>query len=95
MSAPHQAAGNADSMNRSKPGSLLSMDTGNAASNAGSFSSYDKLQGMPSLSDNMHVQHANDSGTAAWGQQSMNGLAGALSVSTISHGTRGRHTHDE
>ncbi len=95
MSAPHQGAGNADSLNRSKPGSLLSMDTGNAAGNAGSFSSYDKLQGMPSLSDNMHVQHANDNGTAAWGQQSMNGFAGALSVSTISHGTSGRHTHDE
>lgn len=95
MSAPHQAAGNAESLTRSKPGSLLTMDTGNAAGDAGSFSSYDKLQGMPSLSDNMHVQHANDNGMAAWGQQSMNGFAGALSVSTISHGTRGRHTHDE
>ena len=84
MPAPHQAAGNAESLTRSKPGSLLTMDTGNAAGDAGSFSSYDKLQGMPSLSDNMHVQHAND-----------NGFAGALSVSTISHGTRGRHTHDE
>ena len=96
MPAPHQHAGNADSLNRSKPGSLLSMDTGDAAGDAGSFSSYDKLQGMPLLPDNMHVQHANDNGMAAWGQQqTMDGFASALSVSTISHGTRGRHTHDE
>jgi hypothetical protein len=95
MSAPHQGAGNAESLNRSKPGSLLSMDTGNAAGDSGSFSSFDKLQGMPSLTDNMHVQHANDTGMAAWGQQTMNGFASVLGVSTISHGSRGRHTHDE
>ncbi|KAL0031206.1 hypothetical protein WJX77_009499 [Trebouxia sp. C0004] len=95
MFAPHQGAGNAEGLNRSKPGSLLSMDTGNAARDAGSFSSYDKLQGMASLPDNMHVQHANANGMAAWGQQTMDGFASALSVSTTSYGTRGRHTHDE
>lgn len=89
MSAPHQGAGNAESLNRSKPGSLLSMDTGNAAADAGSFSAYDKLQGMTLLSDKMRVQHANGNGMAAWGQETMDGVA------TISHGTRGRHTHDE
>ena len=95
MPAPHQHAGNADSLNRSKPGSLLSMDSGNAAGQAGSFSSYDKLQGMPLLPENMRVQHANENGMAEWGQQTMDGFASAHSVSTISHGTRGRHTHDE
>ena len=95
MSPQQQSPASAEGMNRSKPTSFLSMDKGGAAGSVGSFSSHDKLQGMLSFSDSMHVQHAVESGMAAWGQQSRSGTTGVSSSNAVAHSSGARHTHDD
>ena len=92
--ASQQGSSNTDSMARSKPASLLSMDNGSAASKIGSFSGYDQMQGMQSSADSAQGQQMGDSGLAGWRQQSMSGIAGSQ-VLAGSHNRGGRHTHQE
>lgn len=87
-----QRSGNSDSTVRAKPASLLSLDSGNAASKLGSISSYDKVQVAPSLASTAQGQHLGSSAAGNWGPQSMmnsmDGPAGML-------GTNDRHTHED
>ncbi len=91
MSSPQQGLATPDTMTRSKPASLLSMDNGSAAADAGSFASYQKLQGMQSFTDSVKMQRAGDSGMGTWSQ---NSNAAAQNIA-LGQSMGNRHTHDE
>ena len=88
--ASQQSSSNPETLARSKPASLLSMDNGSAASKIG----YDQMQGIQSSADTAQGQQIGDSGLPGWRQQSMSGIAGSQSLAG-SHNRGGRHTHQE